>query len=152
MTRRSPAAVLLVIGALMLLGHQYASAIGGAMPFGTAHRSTYDGLITVVGLCALIGSWALGRFAARRWIWRGLGLTVGVAVTAVAAYVPYHLRHGPLFIPDGFRGHPERVTPFHEQLAVPVFMTLGFAVAILALALLTRARRALPSAALDQAK
>src|SRR5258707_1672081 len=66
---------------------------------------------------------------------RVLGVAfVGTAIALIgtgAAYLGYHASHPLVMVPDGFRGYLEPATPFHEQLAFPCFVTLGFVAAIL---------------------
>jgi hypothetical protein len=146
MNRRWPAIGVLVLGELVILGHAYVSTMADAMPFAPTYRSTYAEPVTIAALAVLGAIWAHTRNADRDRLRRWLGgLAIGLA-TALAAYVPYHRAHAPLFVPDGFRGDLQQVTPFHEQLAAPVFLALGFAVAIVVVARLTT--RAAPGPAL----
>ncbi len=141
MHRRWPANLVLALGGLVIIAHALVRGVGMAMPFAPTYRTPYVEPVTLGALLGLLGVAAFTHDASRRRLGRSLGALFAATVAALAVYVPYHLAHGPLFVPDGFRGHPHRVTPFHEQLAAPLFLALGFAVAAVAVAILTSARR-----------
>jgi hypothetical protein len=91
----------------------------------------YVQAVIYLGLVTLVAS-QFPRFAVCA---TGMMLVVGAI-----AYTAYHVTHaGPRYI-QVFKSY-ERVTPYHEQLAVPAFLALlgGVAIAFIAFA---RSRRA----------
>jgi peptidoglycan/LPS O-acetylase OafA/YrhL len=120
-----PALFVLAVGELILLFAWCAHDIGNAFPFATDYSVPHYGVAILIGMVALWSAYAMSR----RLRGRALHVTLAVAIVAlvvcVLAYSLYHGVHPAPLVPDGFRGELERATAFHEQLALPVLVTLA---------------------------
>ena len=95
-----------------------------------------------LGLYLLAGVAYIGVVAAlARLVPRGMiAITALALIQGVVAYSAYHATHGePRYVQDFM--DRTRVTPYHEQLAVPAFATLAIGFAI-SLVTWSRSRRA----------
>jgi len=106
------------LGAFAALVVGYVSLmVSDGMPFAMSyHPADLEAWFELAGVY-LVAAWLLRT---RRWA--GMA-NAGLLVTSALAYAAYHRSH-PGAAVTGFFGDPEPVTPFHQQLAVPVFCAL----------------------------
>jgi hypothetical protein len=128
------ALILLVIGELALVGALAAHDLAIAFPFATDYSVPHYTATILAGMLAMWGAYALaGRLRGRR-LHVALAVSVVALFAGVFAYSLYHGIHPAPLVPDGFRGHLESATAFHEQLALPLLVTLGTIAAMFAAA------------------
>jgi hypothetical protein len=126
------AVTVFICAELVLLGMLAANTFGGGIPFATDYAPQCYGGVIALGMLscglALIGAWHLhGRGAVI-----ASTAAMGVLVAMLVAYVAYHAHHPTQVHPDGFRGYLVPVIPYHQQLALPCFVTLASIAAIFA--------------------
>lgn len=97
---------------------------GDGMPFTAAYFPRHHLLevACVAAVAYLVATWAIASRASARTRARVLVAELAVAVTGATAYVIYHRSHEPpsIFVWDAM----ERVTAYHQQLAVPALIAL----------------------------
>jgi multidrug transporter EmrE-like cation transporter len=105
-------------------------------PLGPSYQPHHHLLeLSVVGATLYIFStYFVARAVSQRTLVRALFGAVGLFTITVVTWFVYHSHHGEAPMVQDWDGYT-RVTPFHEQLAVPVFVGLAGGIAVLAFAL-----------------
>lgn len=105
--------------ALVALGMDY-----GVTQFHTAvgaYTPQHYGWVTFVGFAYLFGTWLYARELGRTPRIVGLIAELTVLVVCISGFVVYHLDHEAPYVL--VRDHMEHATPYHVQIALPMFIT-----------------------------
>lgn len=105
-------------------------------PLGPSYVPRHDllELVFLGGALYIFATYLVARAVSHRMLVRALFVQVGLFTATVAAWWIYHVRYGtPPMVQDW--DSYVRVTPFHEQLALPAFIGLLAGPAIIAVAL-----------------
>jgi hypothetical protein len=127
--------ILLALGLGILLVDFASVQLAGGIVFAVDYSPRGFGIVIAAGCAAIVGAFVISIHLSRREIYTAIIVTLALAIPLAIGYALYHANHPIPMVGDGFRGYLEPHTAFHQQLAIPTFVTLACVFAIFILSL-----------------